>query len=267
MKEKVTSRDIKEALAKYHPNDYFITECKTCSTYFPDPQGLLIFDGLAIRKSYTGPCITGYEIKVSRSDFLQDAKWHLYLQYCNEFYFVVPNGLISKDEIPENVGLIYFYPESNKLKKRKKAMYRKIEEPIGVYKYIIYSRLDQDRMPFYESRAEYARAYLQDKEDKQRLGKEFGTKMAKDLSDMNRRIESLSNAENEHNLLCRIKEILKKYDVGRYAWKDEKLLEDLDKALKSQYPEGLDDVHRNLQNALDRLSVIEQKYSGESVAV
>ncbi len=48
--DKVTSTDIKKALAEYYSKDYFITECKTCSTYFPDPQGLLKFDGLAIRK-------------------------------------------------------------------------------------------------------------------------------------------------------------------------------------------------------------------------
>ena len=264
--KKFTSKEIKEALAKYHSKDYFLTECKTCSTYFPDPQGLLIFDGLAIRKSYTGPCITGYEIKVSRSDFLQDAKWHLYLQYCNEFYFVVPNGLISKEELPENVGLIYYYPESGNLKKRKKSMYRQIEEPVGVYKYIIYSRLDQDRIPFYESRAEYAKAYLQDREDKRMLGREFGSRMAKELSDMHCRLESLSNAEKEHDLLWKIKDILKKHDVGRYVWKDEGLLEELDKALQSHYPKDLDMVHKNLQNALDRLIQIEQEYSGESVA-
>ncbi len=125
---KVTSTDIKKALAKYHPKDYFLTECKTCSTYFPAPQGMLKFDGLAMTRSYTAPCITGYEIKVSRSDFLGDNKWHLYLQYCNEFYFVVPVGLVAKNEIPEDVGLIYYYPETGKLLKKRRAVYRKIEE-------------------------------------------------------------------------------------------------------------------------------------------
>lgn len=98
MAQKVTSTDIKLALKEFHNGkpSYFITECKTCSTYFPDPQGLLKFDGLAITKSYTKPNIIGYEIKVSRNDFLQDNKWHLYLQYCNEFYFVVPKGLVKK---------------------------------------------------------------------------------------------------------------------------------------------------------------------------
>ena len=128
---KVTSTEIKKALAEYHPKDYFLTECKTCSTYFPDPQGMLKFDGLAMTRSYTSPCITGYEIKVSRSDFLGDNKWHLYLQYCNEFYFVVPVGLVAKDEIPENVGLIYYYPETGKLLKKRRAVYRKIEDPVG----------------------------------------------------------------------------------------------------------------------------------------
>lgn len=109
MAQKVTSTDIKLALKEFHNGkpSYFITECKTCSTYFPDLQGLLKFDGLAITKSYTKPNIIGYEIKVSRNDFLQDNKWHLYLQYCNEFYFVVPKGLVKKEELPDHVGLIY----------------------------------------------------------------------------------------------------------------------------------------------------------------
>lgn len=59
MAQKVTSTDIKLALKEFHNGkpSYFITECKTCSTYFPDPQGLLKFDGLAITKSYTKPNI------------------------------------------------------------------------------------------------------------------------------------------------------------------------------------------------------------------
>ena len=42
MAQKITSTDIKLALKEFHSGkpSYFITECKTCSTYFPDPQGL-----------------------------------------------------------------------------------------------------------------------------------------------------------------------------------------------------------------------------------
>ena len=260
-KEKVTSKDIKIALSDYHQKDYFITECKTCSTYFPDQQGLLIFDGLAVRKSYTGPCITGYEIKVSRGDFLQDAKWHLYLQYCNEFYFVVPNGLIKKEELPDNVGLIYYYPETGCLKKKKKAAYRQIEEPVGVYKYIIFSRLEQDRLPFYESRAEYAKDYLRNIADKKIIGNQLGSEMAKELQMCYQKLDSLKGAAEKKELLDGILKVLN--DHGIWTWrKPEQIIEELKEALRGTYPDDLDLVERNIRNALERLERIKQEHEG-----
>lgn len=263
-KDQVRSYDIKLALKSMHEkrSTYFITECKTCSTYFPDPQGLLIFDGLAITKSYTRPCITGYEIKVSRSDFLQDGKWHLYLQYCNEFFFVVPKGLIKKDELPENVGLIYYNPETKVLRTAKKALYREIEEPVGIYKYIIFSRLEEDRLPFYENREEYARDYLADKYEKRLLGKAFGSKMARELAEVQERLDSLGRAASKMETLEQLKQTMKKYGVGNYCWRDEGLAEELDKALQRDYPEKLDVVRSNLQNAIDCLDIIKKQCTG-----
>ncbi len=270
---KVTSTEIKKALAGYEEKSYFITECKTCSTYFPDPQGLLKFDGLAIKKSYTKPCITGYEIKVSRGDFLQDNKWHLYLQYCNEFYFVVPNGLISKEEIPDNVGLIYYYPESGTLRKKKKALYREIEEPVGMYKYIIFSRLENERTPFYENRADYAKDYLEDKSEKRRLGKAFGSKLAKDLIKAQKRLEDLAGMEEKMNLFNQVMDILEKHNISfpnKHYWTNDKDYNDycikkLDEALQGKYPKDLYKVRNNLQAAIDRLDIIEEQYSGREV--
>lgn len=260
--EKVTSTTIKKALASFHEKDFFITECKTCSTYFPDPQGLLKFDGLAVRKSYTKPCITGYEIKVSRGDFLQDNKWHLYLQYCNEFYFVVPAGLITKDEIPENVGLIYYYPETDHLRTKRKALYRDIEEPVGVYKYIIFSRLDQDRIPFYEKRAEFARDYLNDKDEKRRLGTAFGSKLAADLREAQEKLRAMENSVDDVEFARAVEKLLRKHNVGwRWHGKDEELLKRLDEALSSSYPKELDGIENRLQMALDELVVIRERYT------
>jgi hypothetical protein len=48
----------------------------------------------------------GYEIKVSRSDFLADKKWREYLKYCRVFYFVAPAGIIKPSELPPEIGLI-----------------------------------------------------------------------------------------------------------------------------------------------------------------
>lgn len=235
MAQKVTSTDIKLALKEFHNGkpSYFITECKTCSTYFPDPQGLLKFDGLAITKSYTKPNIIGYEIKVSRNDFLQDNKWHLYLQYCNEFYFVVPKGLVKKEELPDHVGLIYFNPDTNGLRTVKKALYRQIEEPVGVYKYIIFSRLEEDRIPFYNDRAEYCKDYLEDKVVKSAIGQRLGTKLAKDLEEAEKKLKSLQSVEKELQAWKSVKKVLDKAGILPWRWWDnDSWVTDLELAIK-----------------------------------
>ena len=266
-KERITSADIKLALKDLHNNrnSYFITECKTCSTYFPDPQGLLIFDGLAITKSYTKPCITGYEIKVSRSDFTRDNKWHLYLQYCNEFFFVVPKGLIRKEELPDGVGLIYYDPEAKRvLSTAKKALYRQIEEPVGVYTYIIYSRLDEDRIPFYEDKAEYAKEYLEDKARKKYVGDRLGSKMAQELQEALTRLEGLTGKEKDLECWRRAKQVLEKHNI--YSWwhyrKDDDWgwVEELDKMLSGSMPVGeLDAIETNLQYALNKVKALKER--------
>lgn len=51
--------------------------------------------------------IRGFEIKVTRADFLQDAKWQEYSNFLSSLCIVCPDGLISKEEIPKPFGLIY----------------------------------------------------------------------------------------------------------------------------------------------------------------
>lgn len=263
--KKITSTEIKIALAKMHNgrNTYFLTECKTCSTYFPDPQGLLIFDGLAITKSYTKPCITGYEIKVSRGDFSQDAKWHLYLQYCNEFFFVVPKGLIRKDELPVDVGLIYYDPEAKTvLHTLKKALYREIEKPVGIYEYILYSRYQEDRIPFYESRAEYVKDYLEDKAYKRCIGSKLGSKMAIEYQSALEKLERLSGREFDLECWAKVRRVLEKYNLIPYWLRDNKdfgWVDELDKTLSSQVrSKDIDILNRQLRLALETVQRIKE---------
>ncbi len=64
----------------------------------------------------------GFEFKVSRSDFLNDLKlkrrhwsnfpgdkpkWKYYLEYCNLFFWVCPEGLIRPEEVETPAGLIW----------------------------------------------------------------------------------------------------------------------------------------------------------------
>lgn len=51
-----------------------------------------------------------YEVKVSRSDWLQELKDPFKrmaaFRMCNRFYFAVPAGLVDEDEVPDGCGLV-----------------------------------------------------------------------------------------------------------------------------------------------------------------
>lgn len=51
--------------------------------------------------------IRGFEIKLTRSDFLRDEKWQAYSEFCSSLSIVCPDGLIKKEEVPKPFGLLY----------------------------------------------------------------------------------------------------------------------------------------------------------------
>ena len=81
-KPKVNAHDLYRLLADRHAEDVFVGECKTGSTWM---QQVRIMDAWAMKRSWANPRIWAYEIKVSRSDFMQDEKWTDYLPYCNTY--------------------------------------------------------------------------------------------------------------------------------------------------------------------------------------
>ncbi|MDQ2857324.1 MAG: MmcB family DNA repair protein [Candidatus Eremiobacteraeota bacterium] len=66
----------------------------------------LRFDVIGVAK-YTRQ-VRIYEVKSSRSDFLCDAKWERYLDYCTHFSFVAPAGAIFGWELRRGVGLVEY---------------------------------------------------------------------------------------------------------------------------------------------------------------
>lgn len=66
-------------------------------------------DVCAAKLSWTNPDVRGFEVKVTRSDFLADVnsgKFRRYLGWVDLFYFATPSGLVKKSEIPEGCGLV-----------------------------------------------------------------------------------------------------------------------------------------------------------------
>lgn len=243
---KVRAYEVKEALSKIHTDDFFITECKNGGTFTPNKEGLYIFDSVAIKKSWTKPKITIYEVKVDRGDFLRDIKYHCYLPYCHELYLVAPKDLIKKEEIPIEIGLKYYYPESGAIKTVKNAIYRNIEVNANMLMYVIMNKLDSDRTPFYSCRKEYAEAYINDKADKRNVGYTLGTKLAKQIAEMENEIYSLRHSQEKMEILKKLIAVMKKHSIG--GWYEKYLPDALDNYLSKGYPPEIDDIQRNINN-------------------
>lgn len=137
-KSVVTADKLLDLLLIKHRSDVTVPECKSGPTWSADSCPRL--DLWALKRSYTKPCMWGYEIKVNRSDFVHDDKWMSYLPYCNEFYFVAPPDVIKEEEIGSQAGLLISSRNGTRLYKKKKAPYREIEDPVGLFTYILMSR-------------------------------------------------------------------------------------------------------------------------------
>ena len=142
---KITERNVLSLIKRKHDplRWIFIPHCKTGPTWFVNQGELGIFDAVAIQRKYE-PQIIGYEIKVAKSDFKADTKWEKYLNFCHEFSFVCPEGMIVQDELPDDIGLIYVHTAKKSgglyLREQRSAMPRDIEWPTGMMQYILVAR-------------------------------------------------------------------------------------------------------------------------------
>lgn len=256
---KVTAYDIKVALGRRHErnNDFFMTECKNGPSWTVGKGELYIFDAVAMRKSWSKPCLTGYEIKVSRSDFLRDSKFYAYLPYFHELYIVAPNGLIERTELPTEIGLICYNPATRNLTTRKKAVYRDIEISTDMLLYIIMSKLDNDRIPFTSTRAEYYRRWLQNKLSNRELGHRVSNKMIEEIKRLEGELSNLRWKDYAKEL-NEIDTILRKHRIPTYD-----RAASIDNALSRGYPEEWDNIRFWLERSVNAIDDLKRKPGGE----
>jgi hypothetical protein len=94
----------------------------------------------------TSQYVYEYEVKVSRSDFRADFKKtdkHQKMvsgeSFCNRFFFVVPDGLVNKNEVPSYAGLIYADKYGHLRIVKPAKMLHKRTVPIEWYKRLAYT--------------------------------------------------------------------------------------------------------------------------------
>ena len=134
----MTSRDVLSLLKRKHVADLFVPECKSGPTLGTTHVRL---DAWVMPRSWQHRRCTGYEIKVSRSDFLGDNKMREYLSLCNSFYVVAPAGVVlDPSELIPEAGLLQVSSGGNRLITKKKASCREIPDPVDLYLYVLISR-------------------------------------------------------------------------------------------------------------------------------
>lgn len=216
----MNAQDIERLLASKHSEDLFVAQCKTGSSQGYTQKKLGILDAWAMKRSWAHPNCTGYEIKVSRSDFVNDNKWTGYLPYCNSFYFVCPPKLISVDEVGPDAGLLWTSKTGTMLYTKKKAPYRDITVNEGIFIYILMCRASVgpdrfDRLKFND--AAYYKSFLSMKTEKQQDGHDIGRVIRTMVS------KRCSEVESQNRIL---KSKMEHYDDIRHLLKELELTPD-----------------------------------------
>ena len=247
-KETCTAAEIKIALAKKHKNDYFLTEVKSGSAWIG--TGNRILDACALRCSYTNPHITGYEVKVTRSDFKRDNKFFTYLPLVHALYVATPTGMVQREELPTEIGLIWYDSQKKGLSVKKKPPPRKIEISRDMLLYIIFSRLDRERIPFYSDKAEYWRAWLDGKIENDALAQKVRNRLASELGRLENELRAASRYGNERKEYDELRKTM--VGLGMSAW-EQSPAKWLTKQLTRKYPAILDDIKKRLREDINEI--------------
>lgn len=244
---------ITKALAEKHKDDVFMTQVRTGPGSWHKGE-LRVFDAIGIKRSWAHPLYHGYEVKVSRSDFKKDEKWPLYLDFCHEFSFVCPKDLIKPDELPEEVGLIYFNVKSNQLRTVRKAVYRQIEIPRSMLEYIIMAKVESDRHPFFSTDRELLSAWVEDRSDRVTLGLEVSEKLRNIMHKLHHDQYELERKKNDvefdEKLFGDLRNELSQYGIFLEHWKWK---EELRRLLADRMLLSVDDQFSRISGDLDRL--------------
>lgn len=263
---KHNAKEISKLLSIKHHGDIFIPECKTGASWGSGYTPRL--DAWVMRKSYANACTIGYEIKVSKQDFLNDKKWVNYLPFCNEFYFVCPPKLILPSEVPENTGLYWTSINCKKLYIKKKAPYREVNIPESIYMYILMSRAKIYEKEFVFDMAQYWRDWKNEKDENKNLGMFVSKKIA---GLVRIRIELV---DNENRKMKRLTEQYKEvaefltelgYGIGYYdsMFRIKNKIEALIDGIPGKFEDQLVNTRNDIDNLINQIKNEREKNNGK----
>jgi len=256
----ITARDIRHLLMKRAESQrhIFFDEVTDYGRSVLGHQSRI--DAIAIKPAYSKIQIWGYEIKVSRQDFVQDEKWHQYLEMCNNLYFVCPHGVIKKDEVPADAGLIYVHKNGTGMRTVKKAPYRTVTYRPVYFLGMILNKLGlMDKSEFTrEERIARVKRSMELEQDALTIGRMLRSSLAHELSATRERQERIEKKIKE---LEDVRDFLRSEGVivdvsGRQSWTHRTALDSLkqrkDQIVQDPEMDRLINTMKQTQNSLTR---------------
>lgn len=257
--DKINASDIDRLLAQRHADDVFVPECNMGSAWFDQKHRRM--DAWVMKKTWSPITMIGYEIKVAKADFRNDEKWPEYLKACNQFYFVCPWGLIDKDELPPEAGLLYVTKTGNQLIMKKKSVWRDIEIPARLLVYVLMARvvITRERVGG-QTREQYWQSWLEKKIQNENLGYLVSRRVR----------DYVEKVETENN---RLKKQMEAYDVVRERltelgfdpdvpisqWNIRGRLDSALEMIPEHFQTHLFDMKRSIEKLIDDLKELDSK--------
>ena len=258
MSVKMTSDAIKYLLAVRHAKDVFVEECKNGPTH--NAKNLIKLDAWAMSRSWANPHTFGYEIKVSRSDFLSDNKWTQYLKYCSQFYFVAPAGVIKPDELPKRVGLVVPTKNGTKLLTKKKAPIRSVKIPEDLFRYVLMCRstIGKDQVG---SKSEYWKDWLEERVINHSLGREVSKTLRSEIEKRVLRLQT-ENIDLKSKLegLEQVEKFCEKLNIHPSKWLSEYTIRSRVEESTAKIPKSVRSAVSNLSKTFEKLNALIEEH-------
>ncbi len=251
----MTSDHILKLLRAKHSEDVFVSQCKDGPSQSVGSFGQI--DAWVMPRSWSHPHLSGYEIKVSRQDFIGDEKWRKYLPMCNYLYFAAPPGIIGKDELPPEVGLYEVSTGGARIFLKKKAMYRQIEEPASVFRYVLMGRATVGP----ERSGAVHHAFWKQWAEQKKASTSFGHMVSKKIRETLRvKVDEVEcrqrELESQIRQYAEIRALLKRLDLSEdcSSWNFENKLTALRRGMTGEERRTLTNAASYLQSAIEVLT-------------
>lgn len=267
------AKHIINLLEAKHSKDVFIPECKDGPTQSVTEH--LRMDAWVMNRSWVHPCYTAYEVKVSRSDFLNDRKWRGYLPYCNEFFFVAPKGIIDPSELPPEAGLLVLLggAEGKRLVCKKKAAWRDVDVPESLFRYVLMCRVqvgrdDFSREPTKEERVERWKDFVVEKVETRKLGYRVGEAIREKVAHVHAENDLLSRRMDDYDSIKQFLERIGVEPEGYVAeWNVKRHMEEYERVFDPTLIIEMQQLHNCLSAALKTVERLEsERKTVEAVA-